>query len=393
MKQLYKRSKQNRIQPSKTNSGRPRRRQSRISFIQSLRGATRLNRKRSKKVVKGHTKNERSLFTAVQLQEAVHAGYQDAQTVQNEQKMNSRQLKAHLRAGFCMYYESLSQGITSYKAIRKLGDAYMSGFTSAYPHDIPSYVLLPSRRRLAVVLSAYNEHEEIGAVLAQLDRLTVDEVFVIENGSTDLTYEALRSASADITIVHYPQRLGYDVGRAVGAKMAQADAILFTDSDIAISAEQLGAFLWAIEQGTDVALNDLRPLMGKFHEQDRVSHCKTWLNSVLGREDLEMNSMTAIPHALSRRAIDTIGVQQLCTPPRAQAIALLQGLQVESVEVVDVISKNRLRSTNVGTDNPVAELIIGDHVEAILAIWEHRGEKLKDEQLVRSVIAMRRNAT
>lgn len=393
MKQLYKRSKQNRIKPSRTNTGRPRRSQSRRPNIQSLRGATRLNRKRSKKGRQGLSRKKRSLFTAAQLQEAVRAGYRDAQTVQIEPKMNSRLLKAHVRTGLCTYYESLSLGKTTYKAIRKLGDAYMSGFTSAYPDEIPSYVLLPSRRRLAVVLSAYNEHEEIGAVLAQLDRLTVDEVFVIENGSTDLTYEALHSASADITIVHYPQRLGYDIGRAVGTKLAQADALLFTDSDIAISAEQLGAFLWAIEQGTDVALNDLRPLMGKFHEQDRVSHCKTWLNTVLGREDLEMNSMTAIPHALSRRAIDTIGVEHLCTPPRAQAIALMQGLHVQSVEVVDVISNNRLRATNVGTDNPVAELILGDHVEAIQAIWEHRGERLQDEQLVRSVIAMRRNAT
>lgn len=352
-----------------------------------------MNRTQSKKGRKLTKVEKGSLCTAVQLQETVDAGYRYAQLIQTEDRMNSHLLKVRLRDDFCTHYESLSLKNTSYQAIRKLGDAYMAGFSSIYAHEIPPYVLLPTRRRLAIVLSAYNEHEEIHAVFTQLARLTVDEVLVIENGSTDPTYEAIRSASAEITIVHYPQRLGYDVGRALGAKMAQADAVLFTDSDMAISAEQLGAFLWAIEQGLDVALNDLRPLMGKFHEQDHVSHCKTWLNTVLGREDLEMNSMTAVPHALSRRAIDTIGLENLCIPPKAQAIALHQGLQVQSVEVVDVITNNRLRSINVGTVNPVAELILGDHVEAVQAIWEHRGDRLQEEQLVRSAIAMRRNAT
>lgn len=351
-----------------------------------------MNRKQSKKGTRLKAKNKQTMFTAVQLQEAVNAGYQDAQAIQAADELSSRQLKERLRSAFCTYYESLSHGRMNYDAVSKLSNAYMAGFTSAYSHDMPAYVLLPSRNRLAVVLSAYNEHEEIGAVLAQLERLAVDEIFVIVNGATDLTHEAIRLASADITIVHYPQRLGYDVGRALGAKLARADATLFTDSDIAISAEQLGAFLWAIEQGVDVALNDLRPFMGKFQEQDSVSHCKTWLNTILGREDLEMNSMTAIPHALSRRAIETIGVQHLCTPPKAQAIALMKGMEVQGVEVVDVITHNRLRSTNVGADNPVAELILGDHMEAIRSIWEHQEVRMQEPQQVRSRIAMRRNA-
>ena len=86
---------------------------------------------------------------------------------------------------------------------------------------------------------------------------------------------------------------------------------------------------------------------------------------MLGRDDLEANSLTAVPHAMTRQALESIGYANLSVPPRAQTLAIRQGLRIEAVQTVDVLSVNRRRKTNRGKDNPVAKLIIGDHIEAL----------------------------
>ena len=334
-----------------------------------------------------------SLVSRVRLQAAVEAGFRDARMMEGAQEIPARALKMYMRDGFCEHVEASLHAESRYEAVQKIGKAYIAGFAAAYPYPIPRFVLLPTRKRLAIVLSALNEQEGIGSVLAELERLSVDEIIVIVNGSTDETFDEVRRHSNEVLLIHYPYRLGHDIGRAIGAKIARADAVLFADSDFPVSAEQLGAFLWSVEQGVDVALNDLRPLMGRFDEQDSISHVKKWLNLVLGRHDLEVNSMTAIPHALSRKAIEMIGVQHLSVPPKAHAIAIMRGLKVESVQTVDVITRNKVRDTNVGPDNPVSQLITGDHIEAVQEIWNQYGDRLNEPQQVRSRIATRRNSS
>ncbi|MGZ9585262.1 glycosyltransferase family 2 protein [Paenibacillus marinisediminis] len=375
----------------------PRSRRQRIwgrkSRLANSRRKQRGRKVRSARSQKSMFKTSAAIVSKVQLQAAVEAGFRDASSMAETELPSLPALKRRMRALFCEYYQAVLGGEKRYKAVKQLGAAYRSGFASGYPQPIPQLVLLPSKKRMAIVLCAFNEQEGIKTVLAELERLVVDDVIVIINGSTDSTYEAVRSGSSDVTTIYYPYKLGHDVGRAIGAKVARADAILFADSDFAVSAEELGAFLWAVEQGVDVALNDLRPFMGRFDQQDNISHCKRWLNTILERGDLNVNSMTAIPHALSRRAIETIGVQQLSVPPKAHAIALLRGLNVQSVQAVDVIKHNRVRDTNVGQDNLVSQLILGDHMEAIHAIWEHKGDSLHEPQQVRSRIATRRNSS
>ncbi|HBS43811.1 MAG TPA: hypothetical protein DEA91_03820 [Paenibacillus sp.] len=84
--------------------------------------------------------------------------------------------------------------------------------------------------------------------------------------------------------------------------------------------------------------------------------------------------MTAVPHALSRRALETIGYRELIVPPKAQARSVLEKLRVEKVGTVNVIKHNRLRQANIGAGNAVEKLIIGDHAEALFEVLSRRDD-------------------
>ncbi|WP_258279934.1 glycosyltransferase [Paenibacillus sp. SC116] len=280
---------------------------------------------------------------------------------------------------------------TSYDDIIALGRSYAEGYADIRNGVGADAILLPTSVKLGAVLCAYNEQDCIAATLKQLARLPLDEIAIVVNGSVDRTFELARKSLPEAIVVHFEKPLGHDVGRAIGAKMLQVDAVLFTDCDFMIDAEQLGAYLWSVVSGVDVALNDIRPFLDRFEQQDGISYCKQWVNQELGRPDLAMNSMTAIPHALSSKAIHTIGYEALCVPPRAHALAVLHGLNVQTACAVDVITQNRLRTTNIGIGNPVAQLIIGDHMEALEAVWNWKRDELNAVQSVRADIAWRRN--
>ena len=233
--------------------------------------------------------------------------------------------------------------------------------------------------KAAAIVTACNEEKTISSVLSELRRLPLQDIIVVLNGCTDRTYEKAIEHPG-VTVVHIPERLGYDVGRSIGARLTTADIVLFTDADIPLRAEELAPFLLAVQRGMDVALNHLTPLIPVFEQQDQVTRCKAFLNRMLERADLGADSMTAIPHALSRRCLDALGTDVLAVPPLAQARAIIQGMRTAGVCTVNVLARNRRRaSMNRGTGNPVEQLIIGDHAEALSAIlnaseWNARGE-------------------
>jgi len=229
--------------------------------------------------------------------------------------------------------------------------------------------------RLAVIITACNEAATIGGVIREAQALHPDELIVVLNGCTDGSLAVVR-AIPGVTILHYPEPLGHDVGRAAGAAAADADVLLFLDGDLVIPARQLRPFVDAVRRGADVALNGLGRQLGPFSRWDDVTRLKAFLNHALGRPDLGAASMTAVPHALSRRAVERLGPAALAVPPKAQALALASGLNVRIGGSVDVITRNRLREANTGKANPVSRMIIGDHIEALRAVMDKTGSRL-----------------
>lgn len=253
--------------------------------------------------------------------------------------------------------------------------AYTEAFCRKANMPCPDWALVPNNLSIAAVVTVMNEESTITHVLEQLHRLPLEEIVIVVNGSTDGTFRTARSIS-DAIIVNVPEPLGHDIGRVVGAKLTRSDVLLFIDGDFPVSAEQLIPFIHAIGSGTDVALNDITPYLPLFSNRDSVTRVKEFLNRSLKRPDLKANSLTAVPHALSRKALDVIGVSMLAVPPKAQVRAIVKGLRVGAPASVNVIDKNKRKFYNTGVSNPVADMIIGDHVEALKLAMDITGGRL-----------------
>jgi hypothetical protein len=279
--------------------------------------------------------------------------------------------------------ESAHVQAASWTAYHDIVRHFVQGFESGKGIRLNNPVLVPTRKTIGAVVTAMNEEKALPAVLDQLGRLPLSEIVIVVNGSTDRTFWSARTLSGGI-VVHFMRPLGHDVGRAVGAKLTRSDILLFLDGDFPVFAEHLVPFIDAVDQGTDVALNDISPYIDVFANRDPVSVVKEMLNRSLGRADLEANSMTAVPHALSRQALETIGFANLMVPPKAQSIAVRSGLKVGCAMSVDVISKNRVRAKNSGHDNPVAHLIVGDHLEALSYLLRTEGPRLSSADDIRN---------
>lgn len=252
--------------------------------------------------------------------------------------------------------------------------AFLRGFSARAKIRMPDLVLLPTAKTVGAVVTAMNEAATLAKVLGQLSRLPLSETIVVVNGSRDDSFAVARSFG--VTAVHYPDPLGHDVGRALGAKLTQADIVLFLDGDIPVRAERLLPFIDAVHRGTDVALNNIAPYLGPFRSWDDVTLMKSFLNRCMDRPDLAANSMTAVPHALSRRAIREIGPRFLTVPPVAMVRAHLSGLVISAPASVNVIAANKRRAMNTGQTNPVSDLIVGDHLEAIHVLKQVRGNRI-----------------
>ncbi|MFD2384377.1 glycosyltransferase family 2 protein [Paenibacillus xanthanilyticus] len=226
---------------------------------------------------------------------------------------------------------------------------------------------------VSVVIPVMNERRHIAGVIREAFRVHPDsEVIVVANGSTDGSAEIARRMGAKV--LSYPRPLGHDVGRAVGAEHARGDVCLFLDGDMIIPAAQLKPFVQAVLQGgVDVALNDYSGPTNKMQVHSVVL-AKHALNTMLNRPDLAGTSLTAIPHALSRKALETIGTQSLSVPPLAHAKAVRLGLRVVPVQRVNVGKLNLPRRERERVA-PLERLIMGDHLEALEWLALHSGAR------------------
>ncbi|MGH2583477.1 MAG: glycosyltransferase family 2 protein [Dehalococcoidia bacterium] len=100
--------------------------------------------------------------------------------------------------------------------------------------------------RVALIIPAWNEVEAIPRLLAEVPPGIVDEVIVVDGGSTDGTQEAARAADA---IVLPQQSRGYGAACLTGARAACADTLVFLDGDYSDPPAQIERLLGPLRGG------------------------------------------------------------------------------------------------------------------------------------------------
>ena len=189
----------------------------------------------------------------------------------------------------------------------------------------------PQAPVVSVIIPVMNEHRTIRKVVREALKVhAATEVIVVANGTKDGSDRIAQRTGA--RVIRYAEPLGHDVGRSVGAMAAQGEVLLFIDGDMIIQATQLRPFVNAVLRGMDVALNQYSGPTDK-RSVHRVVLAKHVLNELLSRADLRGMSMTAVPHAISRKALETIGAEHLSMPPVAHAIAIHKGLSIAPAPV------------------------------------------------------------
>lgn len=217
--------------------------------------------------------------------------------------------------------------------------------------------------KVSVIIPAANEARSIARVIYHAHQVHPrTETIVVANGSTDGTEKIARRTGAKV--LYFSERLGHDIGRSLGAMEAKGEILLFIDADIIVLTKDLLPFVQSVDAGVDIALNKYTGPTNKKNVHP-VILAKHAMNIALSRPELSGTSMTTIPHAMSRKAALEIGIEHLAVPPKAQAIAISKGLNVCPVHYVDVGVRKNPRKRGKKLNNPLENLIVGDHLEAI----------------------------
>jgi glycosyltransferase involved in cell wall biosynthesis len=136
---------------------------------------------------------------------------------------------------------------------------------------------------ISVIIPAYNREEYLGLCLDSLFKqsfpLLKYEVIVIDDNSTDNSKKLLENYSkkyVNLNVINNSDKNGSDHARALGIKNANADIIVFTDSDCILPSDWLSKIAKKFENRNVLCVQGTQKCEGKWgkfmHEGEKSLH-------------------------------------------------------------------------------------------------------------------------
>ncbi|MBC7220445.1 glycosyltransferase [Candidatus Bipolaricaulota bacterium] len=158
--------------------------------------------------------------------------------------------------------------------------------------------------KVSAIIPAFNEAERIAAVLQPLlSSPAVDEVVVVDDGSTDATAEVAEKFA--VRVVRLPENRGKAAAMAAGVEAAHGDVLLFLDADLTgLTPSHVADLIQAYQTGdADVVIGvfrngrlgtDLSQRIAAFLSGQRVMSRAHWERARGAVEDTEFGIETAL---------------------------------------------------------------------------------------------------
>jgi glycosyltransferase involved in cell wall biosynthesis len=203
-----------------------------------------------------------------------------------------------------------------------------------------------SQQQLKIMagMPAYNESKYIGTMVLDT-RQYVNEVVVIDDGSTDDTSKIARLAGAEV--INHPQNRGY--GAAIlsifeEAKKREADILVILDADTQHDPREIPNLIQPILNGYDVVIGSRKKQSDKIPFYRRFGQ-KVILSSVniLSKSDLTDSECGF--RAFSRQAITSLDLKESGMAISAETVAEALRLNLKMTEVPISITYGKDSST------------------------------------------------